>query len=95
VVGNNVGCQNWDNFWLNEGINTFMERKVLSVLRGENFEKIDYFTGNTSMYFGDMLSYGLDDSYSSVFPDIGDDDPENSFYSPTKRVLSLCTILNL
>jgi leukotriene-A4 hydrolase len=77
--GNDVGCMNWDNFWLNEGINTFMERKVLSSLRGENFAKIDYFTGNTSMYFGDMLYYGLEDSYSSLFPDIGDDDPENSF----------------
>jgi leukotriene-A4 hydrolase len=77
--GNNVGCQNWDNFWLNEGINTFMERKVLTALRGENYAKIDYFTGNTSMYFGDMLYYGLDNSYSALFPDIGDDDPENSF----------------
>jgi leukotriene-A4 hydrolase len=77
--GNDVGCQNWDNFWLNEGINTFMERKMLTALRGENFAKIDYFTGNTSMYFGDMLYYGLNDPYSSLFPNIRDDDPENSF----------------
>jgi leukotriene-A4 hydrolase len=40
--GNDVGCQNWDNFWLNEGINTFMARKMLSALRGENFAKIDH-----------------------------------------------------
>jgi leukotriene-A4 hydrolase len=73
-----VGCQNWNHFWLNEGLNTFMERKVTSILRGINFTKIEYFTGNTSMYY-DMLDYGLDDSYSSLFPDIGDDDPENSF----------------
>jgi leukotriene-A4 hydrolase len=77
--GNDVGCQNWDNFWLNEGLNTFMERKVLTALRGENFAKIDYFIGSTNMYFGDILYFGLDDSYSSLFPDIGEDDPENAF----------------
>jgi hypothetical protein len=52
---------------------------MLSALRGENFAKIDYFTGNTSMYFGDILYYGLNDPYSSLFPNIRDDDPENSF----------------
>lgn len=77
--GNDIGCQNWDNFWINEGINTFMERKVFEFLYGEDYAKIEYYVGNTSMYFDDMLSYGLDNSYSSLFPDIGDDDPENSF----------------
>ena len=78
--GNDVGCQNWDNFWLNEGLNTFMERKVTSALRGEDFAKIEYFTGNTSMYFDDMVGYyGVDSTYSSLFPDIGDADPEDSF----------------
>jgi leukotriene-A4 hydrolase len=76
--GNNVGCQNWDNFWLNEGLNTFMERKVTSIIYGVNFTKIEYFTGNTTMY-EDMLDYGLDNLYSSLFPNIRMDDPENSF----------------
>jgi leukotriene-A4 hydrolase len=76
--GNNVGCANWDNFWLNEGINTFMERKVTSILRGLDYTKINYFTGNTSMY-DDMVDYGLDNPYSSLYPNIRDDDPENSF----------------
>lgn len=56
-----------------------MERKILGSYYGEEYAKIDYFTGNTSMYYKTMLGYGLDNSYSSLFPDIGDDDPENSF----------------
>jgi leukotriene-A4 hydrolase len=56
-----------------------MERKVTSTLRGIDFAKIEYYIGNTSMYFGDMLSYGLDNPFSSLFPDIGDVDPEESF----------------
>jgi len=77
--GNDVGCQNWDNFWINEGMNVFMERKVLQDIYGLDFAKIDYYAGNNSMVEQMTDWYGLDDSYSSLFPDIGDDDPENSF----------------
>ncbi|CAB9527136.1 Leukotriene A-4 hydrolase [Seminavis robusta] len=78
--GNDVGCKNWNHFWINEGMNVFMERKILGSYYGEEFAKIDYSTGNTSMYYDDMVGhYGLNNTYSSLFPDIGDDDPENSF----------------
>ena len=76
--GNDVGCQNWNNFWINEGLNTFMERKALSLLRSEDSALIEYSNGNITVY-EDMLDYGLNDTYSSLFPDIQDDDPENSF----------------
>ena len=78
--GNAVGCQNWNHFWLNEGLNVFMERKTLALLRGEDIARIEYYNGNISVY-NDMLDYGLSDSYSSLYPDIQDDDPENSFSS--------------
>jgi leukotriene-A4 hydrolase len=69
-----------NHFWINEGMNTFMERKILGSYYGEEFAKIDYFTGNTSMYFDDMVDYyGLNNSYSSLYPDVKDDDPENAF----------------
>ena len=77
--GNDVGCKNWNHFWINEGINVFMERKMLEYYFSEEYAKIDYYTGNTSMYYDDFLRYGLNDSYSSLYPDIGDDDPEKSF----------------
>jgi len=28
-VGNLVTCNNWNNFWLNEGLTVFIERKVV------------------------------------------------------------------
>ena len=78
--GNDVGCKNWNHFWINEGVNVFMERKILASYYGAEYAKIAYSTGNTSMYYGPFLDwYGLNNSYSSLFPDIGDDDPENSF----------------
>lgn len=67
--GNDVGCQNWDNFWINEGLNTWMERKIFEELYGSDYTMIEYFNGNTSMYYDDMLGYyGLNSTYSSLFP---------------------------
>jgi len=77
--GNDVGCKNWNHFWINEGMNVFMERKILGSYYGEEFAKIQYFNGNSTLYFDAFLDYGLNNSYSSLFPDIGSDDPENSF----------------
>jgi leukotriene-A4 hydrolase len=69
-----------NNFWINEGMNTFMERKILGSYYGEEYARIDYYKKNTSMYFNDMLDlYGVNNSYSSLFPDVKDDDPENAF----------------
>jgi leukotriene-A4 hydrolase len=79
--GNDVGCKSWNHFWINEGMNVFMERKVLQDFYGLDYIKIDYYTGNTSMYQEMVDWYGLNETYSSLFPDIGDDDPENSFSS--------------
>jgi hypothetical protein len=59
-----------------------MERKVTAALRGEAFAKIECFTGNTSMYLYGMVEYyGLDSTYSSLFPDIDDINLEESFSS--------------
>ncbi len=53
---------------------------MLEEMYGEDYVKIEYYNGNTSMYFGDMVGYyGLNSSYSSLFPDIGDANPEDSF----------------
>jgi leukotriene-A4 hydrolase len=76
--GNDVGCRNWDNFWLNEGLNTFMERKTLEIMRGSDVAIMDYHNGNDKLY-DTVLDYGINNSYSSLFPKISLDDPENSF----------------
>jgi len=95
--GNDVGCKNWEHFWINEGLNTFMERKALGLVKGDDVAKIAFFNGNITLV-NTMEDYGLDDSYSSLNPQIGDDDPENSFsYVPYEKgaqfVLYLETLL--
>ena len=77
-TGNDVTCENWSNLWLNEGFTVFGERKVSAGIHGEDFSKVNAYLGNISMY-GDMLEYGLNSTYASLYPVIEDDKPDNSF----------------
>lgn len=56
----------------------FEERKVSATLHDKDFSKVAAFIGNISMY-NDMLGYGLDSNYSSLFPQVGDNLPDDSF----------------
>jgi len=77
-TGNEVTCENWSNFWLNEGFTVFEERKVSAVLHDLDFSKVNAFLGNISAT-DDMLGYGLDSNYSSLYPLVGTDFPDDSF----------------
>jgi leukotriene-A4 hydrolase len=63
---------------LNEGFTVFEERKVSAILHDEDFSKVAAYIGNISMY-NNMVDYGLDSNYSSLFPQVGDALPDDSF----------------
>lgn len=77
-TGNDVTCENWSNMWLNEGFTVFEERKVSASIHGKDFALVAAYLGNISMY-GDMVGYGLNNSYASLYPVIGDGYPDESF----------------
>ena len=77
-TGNEVTCENWEDFWLNEGFTVFIERHVSGELHGEDFSKVSALLGNTSMY-QDMENYGLTNTYSSLQPVLRGDNPDHSF----------------
>ena len=76
-TGNEVTCRDWSNFWLNEGFTVFIERKVSAAAFGPVFPVIDSQLGNVSAWL-DMLGYGLNDSYSSLYPIMSGRDPAGS-----------------
>jgi leukotriene-A4 hydrolase len=47
-------------------------------MRGSDVAIMDYHNGNVILY-DTVLDYGINNSYSSLFPNISLDDPENSF----------------
>ena len=77
-TGNEITCENWENFWLNEGFTVFIERHVSGEIHGEDFSKVSALLGNTSMY-QDMENFGLDNTHSSLHPVLRGDNPDNSF----------------
>ena len=77
-TGNEVTCENWENFWLNEGFTVFIERHVSGVLHGEDFSKVSALLGNTTLY-GDILNFGETDSFSSLHPVLRGRNPDSSF----------------
>lgn len=77
-TGNDVTCQNWEHFWLNEGFTVFEERKVSGQLHGKEFAQVEALLGNTSMYAA-MEAYGFDNVFSSLHPTLKGANPDDSF----------------
>lgn len=77
-TGNDVTCQNWEHFWLNEGFTVFEERKVSGRLHGREFAQVEALLGNTSMYEA-MTAYGMDNVFSSLHPTLKGANPDDSF----------------
>jgi len=48
--GNLITCQNWSNFWINEGFTVFSERKVSAILYTDpDFSKVNSYLGNKTI----------------------------------------------
>lgn len=77
-TGNTVTCSNWSNLWINEGFTVFLERKADLKLFGPDYYKTDSINGNDSMWT-DMLNFGLQNNFSSLFPLVQGQNPDNAF----------------
>lgn len=77
-TGNEITCRDWSNMWLNEGFTVFEERKVSGKLHGNDFAKIEAQLGNVSLWI-DMENFGLNNSYSALYPVLNGDTPDDSF----------------
>lgn len=49
-----------------------------AILHDDDFSKVNAFLGNISAT-QDMLGYGLTNNYSSLYPEIGNNHPDDSF----------------
>jgi len=77
-TGNDVTCKDWSNMWMNEGFTVFEERKVSGELYGDDFALIEAQLGNVSLW-DDMNAYGLNNTYSSLYPVLNGASPDDSF----------------
>jgi leukotriene-A4 hydrolase len=77
--GNLVTNENWRDFWLNEGITKFLQRKVIAKWRGDSYAKMDYLLGLS--YIKKYLGvFGENSTYTTLRPDLDGKLPDD-FYS--------------
>ena len=77
--GNLVTNENWRDFWLNEGITKFLQRKVIAKWRGDDYAKMDYILGLS--YIKKYLGvFGENSTYTTLRPDLDGKLPD-AFYS--------------
>ena len=67
--GNLVTNDNWRDFWLNEGITKFLQRKVVAEWKGADYAKMDAILG--LYHIEEALDYlGRDSNYTSLRPNL-------------------------
>jgi leukotriene-A4 hydrolase len=79
-TGNLVTNKNWQNFWLNEGFTVFVERKIIELIYGEEMSKLQASVGYDGLT-ADIKNFGENHSYTSLYPDIQQNDPDDAFSS--------------
>ena len=77
--GNLVTNENWRDFWLNEGITMFLQRKIIGMWKDEDYAKMDAILG--TFYIEEYLDYfGINSTYTSLRPNLTNKNPDD-YYS--------------
>ena len=77
--GNLVTNENWRDFWLNEGITMFLQRKMVEMWKDEDYAKMDAIIG--TFYIEDCLKDSeKDESFNSLYPNLTGVNPDD-YYS--------------
>ena len=76
--GNLVTNENWRDFWLNEGITKFLQRKVIAKWQNDDYAKMDYLLGLS--YIAKYLKvFGINSTFTSLRPNLTGIWPDETF----------------
>ncbi|KAI8324069.1 leukotriene A4 hydrolase [Martensiomyces pterosporus] len=76
--GNLVTTKNWEHFWLNEGWTTFLERKIVALLNGEDARQLSCVIGESDLAEA-VEFYGTDSPLTSLVPKLDGVDPDDAY----------------
>ncbi|KAI6222892.1 Leuk-A4-hydro-C domain-containing protein [Aphelenchoides fujianensis] len=79
-TGNLVTNASWENFWLNEGFTTFLERKILGRLKGEQVRHLCSIVGwDLRLVPAVTEMFGPEHNLTRLIPDLRETNPEDAF----------------
>jgi len=93
-TGNLVTNATWEHFWLNEGWTVWLERKIMSRMKGIEFLKLSSQGGYTHLA-DDINNLGVDNKYTCLcWPMVLGEDPDDGFSSvPYEKGFNLLWML--
>ena len=76
--GNLVTNENWRDFWLNEGITMFLQRKIIGMWKGVDYAKMDGILG--LFYIEEYLDiFGEDSTFTTLRPNLTGVNPDDKY----------------
>ncbi|CAK94779.1 unnamed protein product (macronuclear) [Paramecium tetraurelia] len=76
--GNSMTCQNWECFWLNEGITTFIENKMVGKIFGKDQQTLHGLLGDNSLQKS-INNFGAEHTYTTLSPKLDQQNPDDCF----------------
>ena len=76
--GNLVTNENWSDFWLNEGITMFLQRKIIGMWKGVDYSKMDSILG-LSYINSYLLIFGENSTFTTLRPNLTGISPDDSY----------------
>jgi leukotriene-A4 hydrolase len=76
--GNLITNQNWENFWLNEGITVYTERHISRKINGEVMYKLQSTFGNQAL-LNAIEEFGENSTFTSLMPNYEGHNPYDTF----------------
>jgi leukotriene-A4 hydrolase len=79
-MGNLVGCETWEHFWMNEGFTVYLERKICKALHGNAAMHLDAISGYEALK-GSVERYGCSHNFTKMNVNLKGVDPDDAFSS--------------
>lgn len=94
-TGNQVTPDNWEDYWLNEGITTFVERQVQSLVDGVTYYFLESFVGNNSLVVQTAVIGLPDKTYVTLHPVLHGANPDETYnIVPFEKGFQFIDLLN-
>jgi leukotriene-A4 hydrolase len=79
-MGNLVGCETWEHFWMNEGFTVYLERKICKALHGSAAMHLDAIGGWNALV-GSVNHFGCSHAFTELHVNVKGVDPDDAFSS--------------